>query len=119
MALLTAQKINDIGVTETLTTAIAGGDSFVNSGVEFIHIQNKHAGTTFTITVTAQVTNIHHQQFGTVTKKNITKTVGPGIDAFIGPFKQSAFNDANNRVQITYNAVDALLKVSALYLDQQ
>ena len=119
MATLTAQKINDLGVTETLATAIAGGDEFVNSGVEFIHIQNNHGGTTFTVTVTAQVTSIHHQQFGTVTKSNITKSVGPGIDAYIGPFKQSAFNDANNKVQITYSAVDALLKVSVLYLDQQ
>ena len=119
MALLTAQKINDLGVIETLVSANAGGDAFVNSGVEVIHIQNGHASDARVVTVTAQVTNIHHQQFGTVTKSNITKSVGPGIDAYIGPFKQSAFNDANNKVQITYSAVDALLKVSVLYLDQQ
>ena len=118
MALLTAQKINDLGVIETLVSANAGGDAFVNSGVEVIHIQNGHASDARVVTVTAQVTNIHHQQFGTVTKSNITKTVAAGQDAFIGPFKQGAFNDANNKVQITYNG-GTTLKVAVLYLDQQ
>ena len=119
MATLTPQKVIEDGQVETLTSASSAGDEFTNSGVEFIHIQNGHASNSYTVTITAQVTNVHHQQFGTVTKKNITKTVAAGQDAFIGPFKQGAFNDANNKVQITYNAVDALLKVSVLYLDQQ
>ena len=119
MATLTAQKINDLGVIETLVSAGASGDEFVNSGVEVIHIKNKHGSTTFTVTVTAQVTSIHHPQFGSVTKSSVAKAVTAGNDAFIGPFKQSAFNDANNKVQITYSAVDALLQVSVLYLDQQ
>ena len=118
MATLTAQKINDLGVIETLASAAANGDEFVNSGVEVIHIKNKHASTPFTVTVTAQVTSIHHPQFGSVTKSNTVKAVGAGASAYIGPFKQSAFNDANNKVQITYSAVTTL-KVAILYLDQQ
>ena len=98
MATLTPQKIIDLGTVETLASATAGGDEFVNSGVEFIHIQNGHASNTYVVTITAQVTNIHHQQFGTVTKSNVTKSVAAGQDAYIGPFKQSAFNDENNRV---------------------
>ena len=70
------------------------------------------------------VTNIHHQQFGTVVKENIVKTIAAGGEVFIGPFKQAAFNDANHKVQITYQqsgaAVDpADMNVAALYLDQQ
>ena len=118
MATLTPQKIIDLGTVETLASATAGGDEFVNSGVEFIHIQNGHASNTYVVTITAQVTNIHHQQFGTVTKSNVTKSVAAGQDAFIGPFKQNAFNDANNKVQITYDAVTTL-SVAILYLDQQ
>ena len=118
MATLTPQKVIDTGVVETLLAATSTGDEFVNSGVEFIHAQNGHASASYVVTVTAQVTNIHHQQFGSVTKSNIAKTVAAGQDAFIGPFKQSAFNDANNKVQITYSAVTTL-KVAVLYLDQQ
>ena len=118
MATLTPQKIIDLGTTETLASAAGGGDEFVNSGVEFIHIQNNHASAAYNVTITAQVTNIHHQQFGSVTKSNVVKAVAAGGDAYIGPFKQSAFNDANNKVQITYSAVTSL-KVAVLYLDQQ
>ena len=118
MATLTAQKITDLGVIETLQSATSGGDSFVNSGVEFIHIQNGHASNAYTVTITAQVTNVHHQQFGTVTKSNVTKSVAAGQDAFLGPFKQRAFNDQNNKVQITYDGVTTL-SVAVLYLDQQ
>ena len=98
--------------------ADATGDEFTNSGIEFVHVKNGHATATYVVTITAQVTNIHHQQFGTVTKANITKSVTPGQDVFIGPFKQSAFNDGNNNVQITYSAVTTL-SVAALFLDQQ
>ena len=128
MATLTAQKINDLGATETLSTSTPAGDEFVNSGVEFIHIQNGHASASYDVTITAQVTSIHHQQFGTVTKSNIVKAVAAGGDAYIGPFKQNAFNDANNKVQITYFLTSDgttvisgshLLKISTLYLDQQ
>ena len=118
MATLVAQKIIDTGSTETLVSTSSTGDEFINSGVEFIHIQNDHASNSYTVTVTAQVTNIHHPQFGSVTKASTVKTVGAGQSAYIGPFKQSAFNDANNKVQITYSAVTTL-KVAILYLDQQ
>jgi len=118
MATLTPQKIIDAGTTETLVSATSTGDEFVNSGVELIHIQNGHASNSYNVTVKAQVTNIHHPQFGSVTKSNTVKAVGAGQDAYIGPFKQSAFNDPNNKVQITYSGVTTL-KVAVLYLDQQ
>ena len=117
MANLIPQKINDFGVISTLEAATAAGDEFTNSGVEFLHVENGHSGA-LTVTITVQVTNIHHNQFGTVTKSNVVKVIGAGNDAFIGPFKQAAFNDANNMVQITYSAVTSL-KVAVLYLDQQ
>jgi hypothetical protein len=131
MASLIPQKIIDVGYIETMSTAAYTGDDFVNSGVEFIHVQNGHASLSYDIIITAQVTNIHHQQFGTVVKRNVAKAVGAGLDAFIGPFKQQAFNDNNEKVQITYaltsdgttainsNPATHLLKISTLYLDQQ
>ena len=118
MATLTPQKIIDLGTVEVATAAAADGDEFINSGIEFIHIKNGHASAAYVVTITAQVTNIHHQQFGSVTKSNITKSVAAGQDAYIGPFRPSAFNDENFKVQITYDAVTTL-SVAVLYLDQQ
>ena len=118
MATLTAQKITDQATTATMVAATGGGDEFLNTGLEFLFFQNGHASNSYVITVTAQVTNIHHQQFGTVVKENIVKTIAAGGEVFIGPFKQAAFNDANHKVQITYDAVTTL-NVAVLYLDQQ
>ena len=118
MALLIPQKIIDLGTLETFSAATADGDSFINSGVEFLHVKNGHASNSYNVTITVQVTNIHHQQFGSVTKSNVVKAVAAGQDVLIGPFKQSAFNDNNNEVQITYSAVTTL-SVAVLYLDQQ
>ena len=118
MATLTPQKITDLGTVETLSSATSSGDEFVNSGVEFLHVKNGHASASRDVTITAQVTNIHHQSFGSVTKSNVVKAVAAGQDVYIGPFKQGAFNDQNNKVQISYDAVTTL-KVAVLYLDQQ
>jgi len=117
MATLTAQKITDQAVVAIISSADAGGDEFLNTGLEFLFVQNSHSGSQ-TVTITAQVTNIHHQQFGTVVKENIVKPVAAGAEVFIGPFKQAAFNDSNHKIQITYSAVTDL-NVAVLYLDQQ
>ena len=119
MATFTAQKITDTGKVATMSSANAGGDEFLNTGLEFLFFQNAHGSNSYDVTITAQVTNIHHQNFGTVTKENIVKTVASGAEVFIGPFKQAAFNDSNNKVQISYNTTPTSLNVAALYLDQQ
>ena len=118
MATLTAQKITDAGVIATMSSAAGGGDEFSNSGLEFLFVQNEHASTSYNVTVTAQVQSVHHQTFGTVSKSNIVRSVAAGAEAFIGPFRQAAFNDSNNKVQITYSGVTTL-NVAILYLDQQ
>ena len=124
MATLTAQKITDQATIAKMGSATGGGDEFVNTGLEFLFFQNEHGSNSYVITVTAQVTNIHHQNFGTVVKENVVRSVAAGAEVFIGPFKQAAFNDSNHKVQITYQqsgaAVDpADMNVAALYLDQQ
>ena len=119
MATLTAQKITDSGTTAAMSSAASGGDEFVNTGLEFLFFQNEHASASYNVTITAQVTNIHHQNFGTVVKENIVKTVAAGTEVFIGPFKQAAFNDANHKVQITYSATPDTMSLAVLYLDQQ
>ena len=119
MATLTAQKITDTGTVASMASTEAAGDEFLNTGLEFLFFQNGHGSNSYDVTITAQVTNIHHQNFGTVVKENIVKTVASGAEVFIGPFKQAAFNDSNNKVQITYSATPTTLYVATLYLDQQ
>ena len=121
MATLTAQKITDTGTVASmlLLNSSAGGDEFLNSGLEFLFFKNEHGSNSYDVTITAQVTNIHHQNFGTVVKENIVKTVAAGAEVFIGPFKQAAFNDSNNKIQITYNTTPTTMYAAVLYLDQQ
>ena len=119
MATLTAQKITDTGTVASMASATGGGDEFLNTGLEFLFFQNGHGSASYDVTITAQVTNIHHQNFGTVVKENIVKTIASGAEVFIGPFKQPAFNDANHKVQITYSATPTTMSLAVLYLDQQ
>ena len=135
MATIVASKIIEEGLTSSLATCTAAGDDFVNTGIEFIRIQNTHASATYTIKVSVSATAVKHPQYGELTKSNIYKTIAGGASAsiFIGPFKQKAFNDLNQRVQVNYklnsgttdsafNALDNItgshnLKIEILYLD--
>ena len=129
MATLTARKVIEGGLAGSLSTATTGGDEFTNTGVEFIRIRNDHASTTYTVRVTAQTTSIKHPTYGTVTKSNTDISVAAGADAYIGPFKQGAWSDSNNKVQISYRTTGTyatgsaigsgshLLKIEVLYLE--
>ena len=139
MATITATKITESGVDDTNTvTAANAGDNFVNTGVEFIRIQNFDTATNYTVRVVAQTTSVKNVTYGSLTKDHQDKSVAangrsgtedaPDKVCYIGPFKQGAFNDVNNKVQLFYstgtsydssNAIggSAKLKVQVLYLD--
>ena len=150
MATLTANKILDSGFSSSMATCTSAGDEFSNTGVEFIRIQNSHGTSAYTVKVAAATTTVKHPSYGNLTKPDIYKSVSsPGApassaytnkganDIILGPFKQGAFNDANNKVQISYCATavanataftnaDAIstvssgvhqLKIEVLYLD--
>ena len=132
MATLTSRKVVEGVLAGSLSGCATGGDEFINSGVEFLHIVNDHASTSYTISITAQTTSVRHPNYGVLTKANQTVTVAAGTQAFMGPFRQQAFNDTNNKVQITYtvtsgggalstigNAATHKLKIEVLYLDNQ
>ena len=130
MAVLTINRITELGLTGSLEGCATGGDSFLNSGIEFIRVVNDHASQAYNVTITAQSVSFTHGAYGAVTKENVVKQVSAGQTAFFGPFKQRAFNDANEYVQLTYlttggaalstigGASTHLLKVEVLYLDQ-
>jgi len=101
MATLTPQVIALTGITPTLVAAAAGGDEFVNSGREFIHIKN--GGSEITVTVNSQTAcNQGSDHDVAVT---VPATTG---EKFIGPFPKARFNDAAGKVQITYSGVTSV-----------
>ena len=118
MATLRAYKIIEEGIDSDTDSVASGGDEFVNSGIEFLKFVNTDADT-YTVTVTAQTAELRHHNFGKLTKSNITKTVAQNQTMFMGPFKQNAFNDSNNKVQITYAGTGCCsnMTVELLYVD--
>ena len=132
MATITARKIVEGGTAMSLSACATGGDAILKSGVEILHIVNNHASVQYTISVTAQTTSVRHPSYGVLTKANQTVNVAAGTEAFMGPFRQNAFNDANNLTQLTYTVTSSggalstiggsgthLLKIEVLYLDNQ
>ena len=120
MATLTPQKIEELGLTISAYTACAsGGDDFVNTGVEFVQVQNNHGSAARTVTITATTENISDITYGTLKKINVTKTIAAGKSMFFGPFKMLAFNNADGKVAITYSDSAADMKIIVLYLDKQ
>lgn len=102
MSLRTPQVIALTGITPTLTAAEVGGDEFVNSGRDFIHIKNGDASP-ITVTINSQVDcnqGVDHD----------VEVVVPAStgEKFIGPFPKDRFNDEANKVQITYSAVTSV-----------
>lgn len=105
MAALTTQKPSTAGVALTYGSAAGGGDTFVNTGREFVHIKNQSGGT-ITVTISSGsnkcsfgVSNAAHD----ITHALLTMT-----DAMLGPFSKDQFNDASGNVNITYSGVTSL-----------
>jgi len=102
MATLTPQEIVLTGITPTLVAAEAGGDEFVNSGRDFIHIKNGDASS-MDVTINSQTPcdqGVDHDVVVAVPASTGEK--------FIGPFPKDRFNDAAGKVQITYSAVTSV-----------
>jgi hypothetical protein len=134
MATLTPIRITESGVNSSLSTCTDVGDDFVNTGQEFIHIHNDHASSAYSIKILVTKQTIKNAQYGTVSKSHVYDQVSAGNSIYIGPFLQSAFNNAStNKVSIfykalgtgttdsTFNALDNIagaheLKIEVLYI---
>jgi hypothetical protein len=105
MAILTVQKIVPGGLEPAaLAAAAGGGDSFQNTGNEFVEINNGDVSDK-TVTVEAQ----QNCNFGVDSNDhNHAVVVTAGERRLIGPFPTDKYNDANGRVQLTYSAVTSV-----------
>lgn len=98
MAELTVQDISHAGLNTTYAAAAAGGDTFKNSGKEFIHIKNGH---TASQDVTADSVAPCNQGFD----HNVQVTVPNAEERMIGPFAPGRFGA---EVALTYSGVTSL-----------
>jgi hypothetical protein len=101
VATLSVQKVVLAGLTPSYGAAAAGGDEFVNSGREFIHVKNAHTSPQ-TVTVNSQAAC--SQGFD----HDIAVAIPASEERMIGPFPKDRFDDAGGKVQITYSGVTAL-----------
>jgi hypothetical protein len=101
VATLSVQVVVLGGLTPSYAACTAGGDEFVNSGHEFIHVKNA-AGVSQTVTVNSQA--VCSQGFD----HDIAVAVPAAQERMIGPFPKNRFDDASGKVQITYSAVVSL-----------
>lgn len=102
MALLSAQTPGLAGVAFTPAAADVGGDSFVNTGVEFLYVNNADAAP---INVTIDSPGTCSFNVAANAAHDIVVAVPAGEERIIGPFPTGRFNDGNNQAQVTYSAV--------------
>ena|SRR5205085_8044761 len=105
MAALSTQNPTAAGVAITYASCAGGGDTFVNTGRERVHIKNGSGGS---ITVTFS-SGSNKCSFGVSnTAHDRVVTVGAGVDKWVDVFDPSQFNDASNNVNIAYSGVTSL-----------
>lgn len=107
MAILAVTQIVKAGINPAtpMAAAAGGGDSFPNTGNEFLKVANGGGGS-ITVTIAAQracsdfgVANAAHDLVVTVTN---------GQTRDIGPIDPKGYNDANGRAQIAYSGVTSV-----------
>lgn len=105
MAELTAQSIDLNGTTLTFDSAAAGGDVFNNSGSTLLYVKNGDASSHDVTLAIQKDLNIDGL---TLSITDPSVTVPASDEKIIGPFPTSWFNDDNNQVNISYDAVTSV-----------
>lgn len=102
MATLTVDELDRLGFNlDTLVAADVGGDEFANDGQMAFVITNGDASPHTVTFVTQQTVDDE-----AVADKAVV--VAAGDTMIIGPFPTSVYNDANSKVQATYDAVTSV-----------
>ena len=101
MATLTAQEIDRDGLNPSFAACDAAGDEFANLGVEFIHVKNGDVSAhTVTIETSRTVDGL------AVADRDVA--IPAGEERLIGPFPKQTYDDADGKVQLTYDAVTSV-----------
>ena len=98
MAVLTVQQIARAGVVPAFAAAAGGGDSFPNTGNEYVEVVNGDASD-------KTVTFVTPNTVDTLAIADRPEVVAAGTRQKFGPFPPGTYNDSNDRVGITYSDV--------------
>lgn len=98
---LTATTSTVQGIVPTLVAANVDGNYFANTGAEILIVKN---GSASPCTVT--IARTKSCDMGTA--HTIATIVAAGTEAIFGCFRKDWFDDANQRVQITYSVVTTI-----------
>lgn len=93
MALLTTESIVEAGLDATYNVAAAAGDTYTNTGKEFVHVKNGSASPV-TVTCDAAIASLSVAGYGSLTKAGVSVAIPAGEDRFIGPLGTVAFGAA-------------------------
>lgn len=104
MAELTVQKLSHNGIAPNLAAPAAGGDSFPWSPGAFVHVKNAD---TVAHTVTVASAYGSDAPLG-LQPKDLSISVPAGAERKIGPFDRKAFANADNLINLSYDAVTGL-----------
>lgn len=102
MAVLAPQNVEVTGLEATYATCAGGGDSFVNTGRQMIHIKNGHSSPQ---TVTVDDPKSQSPAGAEAFDPDVAVEVTNAEDRFIGPFDPARFGAS---VALTYDGVVAL-----------
>jgi hypothetical protein len=89
------------GLEPTYASCASGGDEFVNTGNDFIHIKNGAGGAQTVTIATPVVTD------GLAVAENAI-AIPAGEERMIGILPKTTYNDGDAKVQLTYSAVTSL-----------
>jgi|CryBogDrversion2_11_1035321.scaffolds.fasta_scaffold00026_17 hypothetical protein len=104
MAILTVNNVDRTGQIDpvgVLVSAGGSGDSFPNTGYEYVYVKNA-SGSSVTVTLVYQST-VDGQ---TITNRTVSVPASAG--RLIGPFPTTYYNDSNARMNLTYSSATSV-----------
>ena len=111
MAALTTQTVVNAGVTVTYASAAGGGDTFVNTGQEFLHVKNGSGGD-ITVTIGSAGT------YRGVGMDDLAVVVPAGSEKCIKPYPAEITQGAGASTAITYSGVTSLTIAVIKFVNQ-
>lgn len=107
MADLSIQEFDQDGLEATYSAADSDGDTATNRGFLVLHVKNGDASS-HTVTVTAQRTSVSVSGYGPADLDDVVVAIPAGGERFIGPLPVKTYNNANQKVEISYDAVTSV-----------
>ena len=103
---LTPTNISIAGVADTVTAADVTGNTFVNTGYEYIEVINA-SGSSINVTLDAFPAGGQGSPDGLAITDPVV-AIAAGARKRMGPFRKTTFGDSSAKVTVTYSAVTSV-----------